>query len=219
MNCVILADSPVKGIKSKGWIGSLPVNSKYNLIDHQVNVLEKSFPKCKIIYVYGFDNKKVENYLRKMHREITFVKNLEYSQYGQAFSIYQTIDLIEKECLFFYGDLVIQPSMFKSFNRKNSQIFINKQKKSELGSSTDSQNNVEHINYGLDNPVMNMFFINDKNMYNFKEIIQNWNYRNYFYFEIINRMIDQGAQFSPTEFNRSNLFLTINEQQERTICL
>ena len=100
MNCVILADKIFKGIKSKGWVGSLPVNSQSSLIDHQLKVIEKQFPRCKIFYVYGFDSKKVENYLHKIHKDVTFVNNEEYNKYGQIYSIYKVIDLIEKECLF-----------------------------------------------------------------------------------------------------------------------
>lgn len=211
MNCVILADKIVKGIKSKGWVGSLPVNSQSSLIDHQLKVIEKQFPRCKIFYVYGFDSKKVENYLHKIHKDVTFVNNEEYNKYGQIYSIYKVIDLIEKECLFLNGDLVLQPSMFKNFNKRYSQIFVNNKSSSELGASIDEKNNVQHISYGLDNLVTNMFFINEKSINNFKKNVENWNYRNYFCFEIINKMIEQGNNFKAQQINRSNLFLSINE--------
>lgn len=211
MNCVILADKIFKGIKSKGWVGSLPVNSQSSLIDHQLKVIEKQFPRCKIFYVYGFDSKKVENYLHKIHKDVTFVNNEEYNKYGQIYSIYKVIDLIEKECLFLNGDLVLQPSMFKNFNKRYSQIFVNNKSSSELGASIDEKNNVQHISYGLDNLVTNMFFINEKSINNFKKNVENWNYRNYFCFEIINKMIEQGNNFKAQQINRSNLFLSINE--------
>jgi CTP:phosphocholine cytidylyltransferase-like protein len=211
MNCVILADKIVKGIKSKGWVGSLPVNSQSSLIDHQLKVIEKQFPRCKIFYVYGFDSKRVENYLHKIHNDVTFVNNEEYNKYGQIYSIYKVIDLIQKECFFLNGDLVLQPSMFKNFNKRYSQIFVNNKSSSELGASIDDNNNVQHISYGLDNLVTNMFFINEKSIDNFKKNVENWNYRNYFCFEIINKMIEQGNNFKAHQINRSNLFLSINE--------
>ena len=107
--------------------------------------------------------------------------------------------------------MVLQPSMFNNFNKRYSQIFVNNKSSSELGASIDEKNNVQHISYGLDNLVTNMFFINEKSINNFKNNVENWNYRNYFCFEIINKMIEQGNNFKAQQINRSNLFLSINE--------
>ena len=196
MNFIILADKFEKGTKTKGWIGSSPVNKRQTLIENQVSAIRKVFPKCKICYVYGFDHKKVEDYLyNKEFKNFVPIYNKHFEKRGECHSIASAADYLDSGSMITTGDMLLKPSNFNNFIDKN-HLYLSPNNVDDLGCNINSSGKIEHIFYGLPNYIVNMYYIDRKNIEMFQQMICRNEYRNYFIFEIINYMIDKNIQFS-----------------------
>jgi len=210
MNCIIIADKYAKGMKSKGCYGLIQINQRTNLFEAQYKAIKTTFPRSKIIYVYGFENKKIKRYLGQNYQDVIAIENQEYNDTGFVNSIRCASDYLDQNCLIFFGDLAIKSEMFKNFNREKSHIYLNKKNHNSLGCIINN-NHVQNISYGLDNYLLNMYYINKKNIETFSYYINDIKLRNYFLFEIINKMIDQGIDFQPSVQNNKQI-MSINKK-------
>ena len=75
MNCIILADKFDRGMKSRGCSSLIPVSNNKLLIQDQYSKLKKVFPESKIIYIYGHESKKIENFYKSNSLDIVLTKN------------------------------------------------------------------------------------------------------------------------------------------------
>lgn len=210
MNCIIIADRYAKGMKSKGCYGLIKINHKANLFETQYRAIKKVFPRSKIIYVYGFENKKIQRYFNKNYQDVIAIENKAYNETGFVNSIRCASDYLDQNCLIFFGDLAIKPEMFKDFNRQKAHIYISKKNHNSLGCIIDNDK-INNIAYGLDNYLLNMYYINKKNIETFSYYINENKLKNYFLFEIINKMIDQGVEFLPSIQNNKQI-ISINKK-------
>lgn len=211
MNCIIIADKYVKGMKSKGCYGLIPVNKKHNLFELQHKTIKKIFPRSKIIYVYGFESKKIKNNLLNKYQDVIGIENTEYESSGFVQSLRCASNYLDENCLIFFGDLIIKTDMFKEFDRSRCHIYLNKNHPTNLGCILDKKHNVQNISYGLDNYLSNIYYISKRDVENFSYYINNNKYRNYFLFEIINKMIDQGVTFGSAMHNNKSA-ISINKK-------
>lgn len=211
MNCIIIADKFNKGMKSKGCNGLIPINKKSNLFQNQYRVIKKVFPSSKIIYIYGFESKKIRNYLTNNYDDVVSVHNKDFDTSGYIKSLSCASKYLGNSSLIFFGDLILSTQMFKHFDKKRSQVFVNKKTKNTLGCTIDNQNFVQNISYGLDNYLTNMYYIHKKDMPSFKYYVDEDKYRNYFLFEIVNNLIDTGTQFNIVMNNNKNLCKTLSK--------
>jgi len=197
MNLIILADKFQKGNKTKGWPGCIPVNKKRSLIENQVFTARRVFPKCKIYYVYGFDHRKVENYLyEKNFKNFVPIYNKKFAEEGETSAVACAADYLDTGSIIVGGDILLKPSNFKNFIDKN-HLYSSNSNVDDLGCNINGFGDVEHIFYELPNYIMNMYYLDRKHIEVFRKIVYQHEYRNYFLFEIINKMIEeQGTKFS-----------------------
>jgi hypothetical protein len=213
MNCIIIADKPFKGIKSKGWSGLLQINKTENLIDNQIKVIKKSFPGSKIFYIYGFEHKKVEDYLENNNQNIVPVYNENYDTFGQLYSLSLISHYLNENTLIFFGDIILKPSVFKDLNKKYSQLYV-KKNYSDLGCVINSKNEIEQISYNLENYISEIYYFKKEDLQQLQTYTKNYAFRNYFLFEIVNRMIDQGMKLRPKKVLINNYFNNITKTQK-----
>jgi len=208
INFIITADKAGRGAKIKGWSGLHSVNSKNNVVGSQMTSIKSCFRDSRTIYIYGFDNKKVENYFDKKHQKTILVYNQDYSKFGETYSLSRASSYLEADTVIMTGNSIIRPSMFKNFNRKQSQIFLSHKIPNELGCHINSKNIIEHICYELDNYITDFYYIAKKDVGVFRGLITNKKNKNCFIFEIINKMIDHGVMFYPTELKSNKLMVS-----------
>lgn len=211
MNCIIIGDRYNKGMKSKGCSGLIRINKRYNVFQNQYKVIKKVFPKSKIIYVYGFENKKIASYLKLNYEDVVGVYNDEFNTSGYCHSINCAKQYLNKDCLLFFGDLIIKSEIFNNFDKKNSHVYINKKNNSNLGCIIDNNKIIQNISYDLDNYLMNMYYFNQKDIKILKSIVSDHKHRNCFVFEAINKMVDLGVKFHISITNNKKLFQVVNK--------
>jgi CTP:phosphocholine cytidylyltransferase-like protein len=201
MNFIILGDKFQKRMKSKGCIGLVQNNNK-PIIEIQYKTIKKHFPLATVIYVTGFESKKLSNYLDKnknLYKDIILVNNREYENYNRGYSLSLIQQYLNGQCFICLGDNTLKNTLCK-FNEKKhcdtSKVFVSEQNNTGLGCViTDSV--VENICYGLDNYVSDAYYLTSDHSLRLQKLIQDKKYHNYFVFELINNLIDQQQIFKP----------------------
>lgn len=206
MNIIILADKYQKRMKSRGCVGLIKYNHK-NVLNHQHKVLNGSFPNCHIIYIYGFDGKRLISYVNKNigdYPRTTFLNNDLYDQHNNTHSLSLAKNYLNDDCLLLFGDNTIKQTTFDSFKlTSHSQIFVNQKIKTKLGCViTDGL--VQNIAYDLDNYLPEIYFISKTHSSALQQLTSNIDNYNCFIFETINKMIDSNHEFTPLIINQKS---------------
>ncbi len=207
MNFIILADKYQKGMKSKGAVGLIKLNKKITLFEHQYEIIKSTFKKPKIIYIYGFDSKKVSNFFSsKKYNDVITIMNNDYENSNYSYSLSLANQYMDKDFFLIFGDAIFKKEMFQDFNRSDgSKVFINHKQKNKLGCILDNNQNVLNIAFDLENYLTDTYYISQDDASIIKSIVANPKYNNYFIFEIINKMIDIGSSFGSINKNQKNI--------------
>jgi|688.fasta_scaffold06232_10 choline kinase len=198
MNFIILGDKFQKRMKSKGCVGLIKIKNK-PIIDHQYSIIKKFFPSAKIIYVAGFEYKKISSFLDKNdnYKDIILLNNKNYEKYNNVHSLSLAENYLDDECFIMFGDKILTKPILKKFDTNNGcQIFIDNSKKESLGCIIQ-KSIIETISYDINNYLLDMYYISAPCAQKIKSLIQTQKYNNFFIFEIINKLINSNTIFKP----------------------
>lgn len=214
MNFIILADKYQKGMKSKGAVGLIKVNRKSTVFENQYEIIKSCFKKSKIIYVYGFDSKKINLFFdSKKYKDVIRIYNEKYEDLNYSYSLSLASEYMTKDFFVLFGDAILKKEIFSDFVSNNgSQIYINKKEKAKLGCILDSNNIVQNISFDLENYISDMYYIHNKDNQILQSLVNETKYNNCFVFEIINKMIDAGVVFSTVQKNQKNICSKISQK-------
>lgn len=207
MNFIIIADKFQKRMKSKGCVGLIDVNNKY-IIQYQHRFIKKYYPKANIVYVYGFESKKLLSFFKKnqnLANDFTLLHNKNYENFNNAYSLFLAKEFLDSECFLLFGDNLLNNNIFDKFNSKlGSQIFLSHKNKNRLGCIIQD-NRVESISFDLDNYLCDMYYLTRVDAKSLKNIIMNSQYHNNFLFELMNKLIDNELTFQPYFIDKSRV--------------
>jgi CTP:phosphocholine cytidylyltransferase-like protein len=199
MNIIILADKYQKRMKSKGCVGLIRCN-KLNLIETQMKYLKAKFKNANIVYVYGFDGKKLLSYLTKnslISNDLSLIYNEAYDKFNNAYSLSLAKEYLNDDCLILFGDNPIGARIFNKFNAETlSQIFIAPQLRNRIGCIIQ-ENRIENICFDLDNYLYDIYYLKQNDAMLLKEMLDDDSIKNYFVFELINQLISKNIPFQP----------------------
>jgi len=88
------------------------------IIDYQLHLL-RNIPNIRI--VVGFMEDEVINYIRKIRKDVIFVRNPDYRTTSNSYSLHLATADLKEPFLSIDGDLIIDPCSFDSFLRKCGQ--------------------------------------------------------------------------------------------------
>jgi choline kinase len=194
MNFIILGDKFQKRMKSKGCIGLIKVNQK-NILQLQYRNIKNLFPSAKILYVCGFESKKLLSFIEKykdQFPDLTGINNRNYELYNSAYSLYLALGKCDDECCILFGDNLLEYRHLSEINKTPyCKALIDRKNKNKLGCIINQNHNIENICYDLDNYLCEVYYISKDNVTIIKKILENRLYHNCFIFEIMNKLIDQ----------------------------
>lgn len=214
MNCIILADGYPKGMKSKGPVGLLKINNKYNLFQHQYALIRKKFKNSKIVYVYGHEGKRIEGLLndKKKYKNVIKIYNQDYEKYNQTYSLNLASNFMDQNLLIIGGNSVCNKEIFDCLQEpQKTKVFVNKKIKNEIGCNINQDQIVTNICFSLENYLMNIYYVSKENVLMLKEIVGDDTNKNCFTFEIFNKMINYGIDISPVIKNKKNIYYELNK--------
>lgn len=189
MNFIILGDKFQKGMKSKGCAGLIKIAGEQNIFDQQYKIITKYFPSAHIIYIGGFESKKIENFIHKNYSNVVFINNLRFEDTNDCYSLSLISDFLIDDCFITFGYSTLNKKLFEKFDMSlGSQIFLTNNITS-IGCIIQN-NRVENISFDLPNHMDDLYYISSKDIHYLKNIAMNKQYHNYFIFELLNNLID-----------------------------
>lgn len=201
MNAIILGDKFRKGQKSKGCC-ALIQKDRETLLQHQIESIRLIDPKTKIYYIAGFDYNRLLSFINKnnIYTQLSkVVCNHDYAKFNESYSLNIGIDSLDNldDDLLIINGYYCPPKILKHLDRTSSSVFICSKEKSKLG-CTINNNKIEHIFFGLQNYIQDIYYVNKKDIHVINSLVK-LKMNNNFLFEIINTCIDNGCYF--TNFN------------------
>lgn len=213
MNIIVLGDKYQKRMKSKGCVGLIKQNNQHT-ISHQYKVLKKYFPDANIVYVYGFDSKRLLSYIDKHHEsyeDLVMIHNTNYDKHNYSYSLYLAQKYLNDDCMIIFGDHLIKSGTFNNFKPNlGSQAFINTKQKSKLGCIINNSQ-IDNISYDLDNYLCEIYFISKAHIKQLRSLVSNTTYHNCFIFELINKMIDLNHKIIPYFTNIKTSYMQLSQ--------
>lgn len=197
MNFIILGDKYQKGMKSKGCAGLIKIDKNTVLFQHQYDVIKKYYPQATIIYVGGFESKKIENFISKNYSDVVFINNSQHEKLNEGYSLSLVKKLLRDDVFIVTGYSLLQKKMFQDFDTKlGSQIVIVSDSTKNIGCIID-QNKINNISFDLPNYIEDIYYLSKKDCIILQKILCGHKHRNYFIFELINKIIDSGVDIKP----------------------
>jgi len=198
MNIFIIGDKYQKGMKSKGCPALIPINKSTNIVQNQYKILKSIFPEANIIYISGFEYKKIQNFLTEHEEiELNLIINYNFNDYHDVDSLSNALDYFDDDSIIISGYHILNKKIFRDFNNVfDSQIFVSENKIGELGCIIHDDV-VKNIGFDLSNYLTNIYYIKHQDAQIIKNYIEDKKFRNYFLFEIINILIDESIVFKP----------------------
>lgn len=201
MNIIILGDKFQKRMKSKGCVGLYKINNTY-LIVKQYKAIKKIFPDAHIIYVYGFEHKKllsIINQYEELLHNIEFVFNPDHELYNYGSGLQLVSNRLSDNTIILLGDLLLDHKIMSKLKHdiSSSKVVVTN-KKNKLGCIIQNSK-VENIFYDLDNCIEEIYYIAKKDVGSLKNILSSEcaAIKNMFIFEILNKMIDKKITIKP----------------------
>lgn len=198
MNCIILGDKYAKGMKSKGCSALLSYNKKINIIQHQLNFIKKFLPESNIVYVYGYCSDNFNKFLIDYNIYINKIYNPEYEKYGYFNSLCLAKDFMNTDCLIFDGYSTLKKSYIKNIQKNQKESFVILEKTNNCGfGCTVLENKVNNFGYNLPYNNKNIHYLNAEALNLVKELCLSKKYKNYFIFEILNKILEENIHIKP----------------------
>lgn len=196
MKVIIIADSFKKGMKSRGCAGLLPYNKKNNLLQQQFETVRNIFPKSDIVYIYGFDSKRFNNFTEDLGAtNIQYVQNKNYDvfNHGHSLSLVKNNIAASDECLILLGyDPILPKTIDKVKKSRKSSVIVDPKNKSKLGCIFDqTTRSISHIFFDLENSVSDIYFLKKPEIDILCNILEDQQIHNMFLFEIMNSIISR----------------------------
>lgn len=194
----IIIPAAGSGYRMKCYGAKPLLKLKHNLtiLQRQLKMIEEHL-QCnpKIILITGFQSDRVMDHVPQ---NIIKIENEKHNTCNVARSIGIGLRACTTDhIVIIYGDLVFNKYALRFPIQDESLIVIdnsNIMTENEVGCNI-IDNQLEHMSYGRPNKWAQIMLLTGKELYIAKELCWNANYFNYFGFELINEIMEQGGQF------------------------
>ncbi len=183
-------------MKSYGPKSLFKLSDTVRLIDHQYRVIKENVAhEHEIIFVGGFKHDRIMRHTRGM--DIRHVHNERHADTNVVDSLRIGLDAAKFDTVvIIYGDLYFTHGTIDNIDYDNTSLLCNSTEgwmpDKEVGCTIDN-GRVEHILYDLDNKWAQVGTFVGRELASLKKMVGQEKYRNYFLFEIMNKMIDREA--------------------------
>ena len=114
-------------MKSKGCSALMKTNKRTTVLDNQYEILTNSFQDIDITYIYGFDSKRLLEFIAQTDYNIDMIYNKDYEKYNDAFSISLANNKLNDETLIVLGYQTLTSKIMKKLDSlAHSRVFVTK---------------------------------------------------------------------------------------------
>jgi len=183
-------------MKSYGPKALIQLDSRNTIIERQIKILQKNYPKSEIFIVVGFEYEKIIKKLDKY--SVRFINNPIHENTNVLYSIGLAIQAINtKSVMLVYGDLVFNEFAIKDMFGK-SRVIVDKKNmmgKEEVGITQDLENKVSNFAFGLELKWAQIAYITGRELELFRKIAIKKDSSQWFGYEGLNYVIENGGEF------------------------
>jgi len=200
LSVIIPAAGMGRRMKSYGAKGLISLNGQ-TVLERQIKIIWRVYPDAEITIVAGFQADLVNERIRKKY-PVKIIRNADYENNNVARSIFLGLQsCISQHTLLVYGDLVFNSPTIRNIIGERSKVVVDSRKKikdAEVGVLFGKEE-VTNFSYTIDTKWCQIAYLATKEMKMFEEISSNPDYDRWFGYEIMNKIIDDGGSFLPTE--------------------
>lgn len=173
---------------------------KYNgqvILDSQLEIIQNRFTKSEITVVGGIESHKI---IKKIGKTARFVENQMHEDSNSGESLRLAINnTLQDNILFFHGDLVFSNQIFDKIDMDRSALLIDKSnqiEEKEVG-VTIVDDKATVLSYNLPIKWCQIAYLNTNDTLLLRRLLlrSDFDTRHLLTFEIINKMIEFGAEF------------------------
>lgn len=199
MNCIIIGDKYQKGMKSKGCSALMRMNKQSTILDNQYDTLTNLLDKPNITYVYGFDSKRLLDFVEEKHYNMDMVYNQDYDKYNDGYSLGLVADKLNNDTLILLGYQTLTNKISKKIDnlKHNSGVFVTNNISDPKIGCVIHDSKITTFNFGLTNYIYDIYYINKECAAYLKTILLTNKHYNYFLFELLNKLLDSGLTIKP----------------------
>ena len=200
IDIVIIIPEITKGMKSFGPKALISVKGK-TLIEHQISMLRSTFKHNHIYLLTGFESDRIKKTIHSSKvispKNISILENKQYDTTGQLTSIVGYINQKSNDngAIFINNGIITKFNFAKSFNKNNNSIFLIKGKKNNFNIGCADQVSVEYLFYDLPILWSECVYLNHQTMDIVKNIVMPHELKALFFFELINKLLEQPVNF------------------------
>lgn len=184
-------------IKSYGSKSLININEGgTSILERQLHLFKRCYPNADIIVIIGYQEEKIRKKIKD--KNIRYIYNPIFETTNVAYSIGLGLrSCITTQLLIVYGDLIFNKYAIQSIVKDQSSIVIdvNSQFKNEEVGVSIHDKKVLNFAYGLPVKWAQIVFLTNKELEYFKDFVYNSEYKNYFGYEILNKILDIGGSF------------------------
>ncbi len=184
-----------KRMRSYGPKSLIKVTPDKNIIDNQIEIINKNFSNHEVILVCGFEADKLMN---NTPDNIVKIENENYEKTNVVRSIGLGLRAATSDkVLIIYGDLVFNEETIRNLKPESSSLVVDSSstmKDDEVGCNI-SNHHVEQMLPDIDNKWAQIAYLIDDELEMFKKISWNRDKSHYFGFEAMNEIIEKGGKF------------------------
>jgi choline kinase len=197
LTIIIPAAGMGRRMKSYGPKSLIDLGNGQSVINRQISLLNRKFPKAKIVVVVGFEKEKI---ISALPPDVSFLVNPIYATTNVSYSINLALNYYQpKKVLLVYGDLVFNEATLDFALDKSFIIVDSKQqiRDSEVG-VTVVNGEVSQMSYGLTTKWAHIAYLDGKELSifidNFTKQLQR-----YYGFEMLNIILNNGGSLQAIE--------------------
>jgi choline kinase len=186
-------------MKSYGPKSLIELPGNHNVISRQIDLLASAYPHAEIIVTLGFGAEQVIKYLP---RSVKVVENELYAETNVARSIGMGLRVANhSHVLIVYGDLVFTSEAIDGLAGLKSSILVDKSGQIGAGEvgATIVGGKITHLAYNLPTKWAQILYLTGTELELFKKFAWDKDRRNWFGFEVLNKVLDAGGSFKAIE--------------------
>jgi hypothetical protein len=214
IDIVFIMPEITKGMKSFGPKALVSVKGA-TILEHQINNIRQVFKNNNIYLLTGFESEKVKKILQQTKsfnkKNIIVLNDPDYMINSQVASIKQYLNnKTNNNGTLFINNGIIPKYDFSKIDYNKNYIFLINGNKANFNIGSSSAQNIEYLFYDLPFLWSECLFLNPSSLDLLNNTISHTDTKTLFFFEIINRLLENNKINFKTNFMNKNEIIKIS---------
>jgi hypothetical protein len=200
IDIVFIIPEITKGMKSFGPKSLVPLRNG-TLIEYQIELIRSIYKNNNIYLLTGFESEKIKKTIALSKninkKNIHILEDKNYETHGQISSVFEYLNNKNSNsgAIFINNGIITKFNFQKSIELNNNSIFYIRGKKINFNIGSNNINSTEYLFYDLPFLWSECIYLNKETLNLVRDIILPHELKTLFFFELINKLLDQSILF------------------------